>query len=181
MNYNIDDFGIRLLSLIKQNNLTQSAFANRLCASPSFISDLIRGVKKPGTEILIRIKNSVVVNIDWLLFGGTESSGKELINAELLKAISLRVVLIRAVLAGDKQALTIFSRTHQNNIEKLLKIKGVGYQFDSAKIVSDIDTVLDLYDEYATDILDDALYEKIAQSAISRMIKTPIDPLLTTE
>ena len=181
MNYNIDDFGVRLLSLIKQNNLTQSAFANRLCASPSFISDLIRGVKKPGTEILIRIKNNFVVNIDWLLFGGKDLSEKGVINAELLKAIALRVVLIRAVLADDKKAINIFSRTHKNNIDELLKMKNMGYQFDSAKIANDIDIVLDLYNQYASSSLDDSLYEQIAQSAISSIVNTQIDPLLKTE
>ena len=107
-------FGERLLQLIKANNLTQATFAEVLCVSPSFINNLIKGKKKPGTEFLKRIKRNFEVNIDWLLFGPEEPENDECFNIELLKAIALRIDIVKAAVSGNAEAVSILEAMHPN-------------------------------------------------------------------
>lgn len=63
-------YAARIAHLIYLTGLNQSEFAKRLGVSAGFVSDAVRGLKKPGAEILFRIKAEFGVSIDWLLTGG---------------------------------------------------------------------------------------------------------------
>tara|TARA_R110001599_G_scaffold353829_1_gene599369 strand:+ start:4255 stop:4818 length:564 start_codon:yes stop_codon:yes gene_type:complete len=174
----IDEFGTRLLWLIKSNDLTQSSFANKLSASPSFVSDLIRGIKKPGTEILIRIKKNFDVSIDWLLFGEDDHLSKNGINIELFKTISLRVDLVKAALSGNSQAKDTLKNICPSIASQLNQSLNLNYLFDSAQIDKDIDIINKLYLIFLNDPINESLYKKIIESAVSNIIENPVDPLL---
>jgi transcriptional regulator with XRE-family HTH domain len=174
----IDKFGERLLLLIKSNNLNQSDFANRLSASPSFVSDLIRGVRKPGTEILIRIKNNFNVSIDWLLFGEDVMQEERLLNVELLKAIALRVDIVKAALSGNSQAISTLNAMCPSIKDKLITELSLSYTLDSNQITKDVDVINKLYVTFLNSQINDDLYKKIIESAVDNILENPIDPLL---
>jgi len=178
--FKIDEFGDRLLWFIKSNNLSQNEFSHQLSASPSFVSDLIRGVKKPGTEFLTRIKNHFDVSIDWLLYGEADDQEKKEINIEIFKVVALRVYLVKAALSGDSNAknkITTMCPTIKTELSCVIKLNEA---FDSNQIIKDIDLIIKLYNQYLSEPINNDLYEKIICSAVTGYINSPVDPLLNT-
>lgn len=100
----LDTFGQRLAQLLSARGLTQGEFAKGLEASPSFISDMIRGVKKPGAEFLVRLAVQYQASLDWLLLGKGSMDGQSSIDAEWLRTVVLRVELARLAANGDDEA-----------------------------------------------------------------------------
>jgi transcriptional regulator with XRE-family HTH domain len=174
----IDDFGERLLWLIKSNQLNQSSFANQLSVAPNFVSDLVRGIRKPGTEILIRIKKNFNVSIDWLLFGDEDNFSKNEINIELFKTIALRVDLVKAALSGNDQAKDTLNNMCPSVAPYLNKNLGLNYLLDGAQIDKDINIITKLYIMYTNEPINESLYTKIIESAVLNIIENPVDPLL---
>jgi len=105
--YMPDTFGLRLSQLIATRDLTQGEFAKRLGSSPAFISDMIRGVKKPGADFLIRLANEYHVSIDWLLMGKGSIDGRTPLDEEWLQAVMLRVELAQSAVYGNIDAVRI--------------------------------------------------------------------------
>jgi transcriptional regulator with XRE-family HTH domain len=101
----LDGFGARLSLAILHLAISQSEFARRLGASPGFVSDVVRGVKKPGTEFLAGVKQTFGISIDWLLTGDGTMHGASPINLEMLATIRLHVSVAReAVFKGSPTA-----------------------------------------------------------------------------
>ncbi|WP_198363196.1 helix-turn-helix domain-containing protein [Thauera sinica] len=72
----LDGLGARLSLAILHLAISQSEFARQVGASPGFISDVVRGVKRPGAEFLFGIKQTFGISTDWLLSGdGTMLGG----------------------------------------------------------------------------------------------------------
>lgn len=105
--YMSDTLGLRLSQLIATRDLTQGEFAKRLGSSPAFISDMIRGVKKPGADFLIRLANEYQVSIDWLLMGKGSMDGRSTLDEEWLQMVMLRVDLAQWATAGNIDAARI--------------------------------------------------------------------------
>ena len=61
--------GDRLKQIRKEKGLTQQALAAVLGTSASYVSDIEKGKKMPGSEFLITLKRNLGLNIDWLLAG----------------------------------------------------------------------------------------------------------------
>lgn len=97
----LDGLGARLSLAILHLGVNQSEFARRLGASPAFISDIVRGLKKPGAEFLAGIKQNFGISIDWLLTGDGTMFGGAGINLDLLRAIRLHVAVARAAMLED--------------------------------------------------------------------------------
>ena len=72
----LDGFAARFGQAIGHTGLNQSEFARRLGVSPGFVSDVVRGQKKPGAEFLHTVRVTFGISIDWLLTGeGTLTGG----------------------------------------------------------------------------------------------------------
>lgn len=56
--------------------LTQSAFADRIGVTQSYLSALERGIKEPGAAVLLAIKREFGKSVDWLLTGEEVRSKK---------------------------------------------------------------------------------------------------------
>ena len=93
---NLDGFAARLGQVIAHAGLSQSEFARRLGASPGFVSDVVRGIKKPGAEFLHTVRTVFGVSIDWLLTGDGTMQGSGGIDLELLRTIRLQIAVARA-------------------------------------------------------------------------------------
>ncbi|WP_316347663.1 helix-turn-helix transcriptional regulator [Desulfuromonas acetoxidans] len=66
--------GDRLKSIRKEKKLTQKAFAEALNTSPGYISEIEKGKKVPGGELLTMLKRVFDVDINWLLLGEIQKS-----------------------------------------------------------------------------------------------------------
>ena len=97
----LDGLGARLSQAILHLAISQSEFARRLGASPAFISDIVRGLKKPGAEFLANIKQIFGISIDWLLLGDGAMFGGARVDLDLLRSIRLYVSVARAAVVED--------------------------------------------------------------------------------
>lgn len=101
----LDGLGARLALAILHLGISQSEFARRLGSSPGFVSDVVRGVKKPGAEFLFGVKQTFGISADWLLTGVGTMHGGGGINLDLLRTIRLQVAVAKAAIAqGDPTA-----------------------------------------------------------------------------
>ena len=106
----LDTFELRLAHLLLVRGLTQGEFAKRLEASPTFVSNMIRGTKKPGTEFLVRIATQYQVSLDWLLLGRGNIDGSpsidspKTIDIELFRMVNLRAELASNAANGNSEA-----------------------------------------------------------------------------
>jgi len=106
----LEGLGSRLAELVKATGLSQGNFAARIDASPAFVSDIIRGVKRPGAEFLYRIREAFGVSVDWLLDGSGTMRGEQAVSIETFKFIAAQVMLARfAKIEGDPEAAKLLS------------------------------------------------------------------------
>lgn len=87
-------FGTRLLEVLADQRMTQQALAERLRASPSFISALVRGLKVPGADFLVALHEALGVSLNWLLLGTGQMYGDE-VDADLLQTALVQAQLAR--------------------------------------------------------------------------------------
>lgn len=103
-----ETFGSRLEQLIADLRMNQGEFAKNLECSPAFISEVVRGLKKPGTDFLVRMATTFDVSLDWLILGVeprflSETTLAE-IDTEKMKFIALRVELTDLASKGSTEA-----------------------------------------------------------------------------
>jgi transcriptional regulator with XRE-family HTH domain len=103
----LDTFELRLAHLLVVRGLTQGEFARGLEASPTFISNMIRGTKKPGLEFLSRLATQYQVSLDWLLLGRGQIDGATTMDGEWFRIVVLRVELARLAAEGLPEALIL--------------------------------------------------------------------------
>ncbi len=107
----LDGLGARLSELVRSTGLSQQDFAERLETSPSFISDIVRGVKRPGSEFLHKVREAFGVSIDWLLDGSGAMRGGRPIEIDSFKLIAAQIELARlAKIDGEPKALTLLGQ-----------------------------------------------------------------------
>lgn len=107
-------FPQRLAQAITRSGLKQTQFANKLGISPSFVSDMLRGNKKPGAEILCKMRLEFGVSADWLLSGEGQMSGGTMVDMELLQSVRLYVGLARASVVEKNQIAKLVSNLIRN-------------------------------------------------------------------
>lgn len=109
-----EHFGTRLARLIASQHLNQGQFAERLKCSPAFISEVIRGIKKPGAAFLERIHAEFHVSLDWLICGKGDTSPEFILDD--FSAIASRVELVLEAAKGDQAAInTVKSFLHKHD------------------------------------------------------------------
>jgi transcriptional regulator with XRE-family HTH domain len=101
----LDGLAVRMAQTIAYTNLNQSEFARNLGVSAGFVSDIVRGQKKPGAEFLYALRVTFGVSIDWLLTGEGTMVGASGIDLDLFRTIRLQIAVARsAVIDGDPTA-----------------------------------------------------------------------------
>lgn len=97
------DFASRFSQAITHCQMNQTEFARQVGVSAGFVSDVVRGNKRPGAEFLFAVRKRFGISIDWLLTGeGTLTGGKE-IDFDLLGAIRLQIAVVRRAILDDNQ------------------------------------------------------------------------------
>ena len=61
------DFSTILQTFLKENALTQTAFAMRIGVKPSQVSEWIKGKAKPGYDILKQMATAFEISADYFL------------------------------------------------------------------------------------------------------------------
>lgn len=98
-----ENIGTRLERFIQSQNLNQAQFAERIQCSPGFISDVVRGNKKPGADILERIHEEFHVSLNWLVCGKGEPLQDIIL--EDFNTIASRVELVLEAAKGNQAAI----------------------------------------------------------------------------
>lgn len=121
----------RLKQVLAHKGITQTELAKQIGMSPGFVSDVIRGNKRPGAEFFVAVRKLFCVSIDWLMTGDGTMTGDVGIRYELLLAIRIQIAVARAAINEDDptaRALLILIREGQlanaakdGNFQGLLK------------------------------------------------------------
>jgi transcriptional regulator with XRE-family HTH domain len=174
-----ETFGQRLSQLIAVRGLTQGEFARKLSASPAFVSDMIRGVKKPGSDFLSRLATEFNVSLDWLLLGKGSMAGVINFDDELLRLVALRVELARQAAEGVTEAQLLIdellgkSAANSNSVEeRQLLLKQLAHVADMNSIISK------LYNEFLTNQNYSTRASEVLLAAISNFSYSSSDPLV---
>ena len=93
-------FASRLRDAMADLRVSQAELSTRVSASTGFVSDTLRGLKLPGAQFLIAIREALELSIDWLLVGKGERFGTP-IDQDLLMSLSLQVELVQLAAAGN--------------------------------------------------------------------------------
>lgn len=143
----LSSFSLRLAQAIARSGLNQSEFARKIAVSPSFVSDMVRGNKKPGAEFLCTVRLEFGVSADWLLTGEGSMTGGGPIDLDLLRSIRLYVALARgAVIEQNPTATTVAKLIRDGRIHEVLQNSDIAAFVQSiALTVEDGDLALGLY------------------------------------
>jgi transcriptional regulator with XRE-family HTH domain len=115
----LDTLGNRVGQVIAHVGVNQTEFARRLGVSPGFVSEVVRGNKKPGAEFFLLIRKTFGVSLDWLLSGEGTLLGGSSINLDLLRTIRLQVAVARAAVAeGDATAKALLMLIRDGKLEE---------------------------------------------------------------
>lgn len=117
----LDSLCSRLAQVIQQSGLNQSEFSRELGVSPGFVSDVVRGQKKPGAEFLHSLKTIFDVSIDWLLTGEGTMNGERGIDLELFRSIRLQIALARsAIIDANPTATALLLLLRNEQLEDIV-------------------------------------------------------------
>lgn len=107
-------FAERLSQAIAHTKLNQSEFARKIEVSPGFVSEMVRGNKKPGAEFLRAVRLEFGISIDWLLIGEGTMMGARNIDLDLLRSIRLYVALARSAVIDENPMAKLLSSVLRN-------------------------------------------------------------------
>lgn len=178
----LSGLGSRLSLAILHLAISQSEFARRLGSSPAFISDTVRGLKKPGAEFLASIKQTFGISIDWLLTGHGTMFGISGINLDLLRTIRLYVAVARAAIAQDNptaKALLLLIRDERLKEAALDPVLGA-FLDELCASNEDLELVIELYNGHLWST-DPALQQRnlLAAAVAHFEARKPIDKMAT--
>lgn len=143
----LDGFAARLAQAIAHKGLNQSEFARRLGVSAGFVSDVVRGQKKPGAEFLYAVRTTFGISIDWLLTGDGTITGGSGIDLELLRTVRLQIAVARsAVIDANPTAKALLFLIRDGRLQEAAEEPGIRAFLDQvAPVDGDVDLALELY------------------------------------
>lgn len=109
----LEGFSTRAGQAIAHTGLNQSEFARQLGVSAGFVSDVVRGQKKPGAEFLYAVRSTFGISVDWLLTGEGNITGNSGIDLDLLRTVRLQIAVARSAIIDANptaQALLLLIR-----------------------------------------------------------------------
>jgi transcriptional regulator with XRE-family HTH domain len=177
-----DGFAARLTLVIIQAGLNQTEFARRLGVSTGFVSDVARGVKKPGVDILYGVHTVFGVSVDWLLTGEGTMQGGSGIDLDLLRAIRLHIAVARtAVVDADPTAKALLVLIREGKLQEAASDPELRAFLDRiAPEDSDFDLATELYNGHLWTDDSDSQRRNLLAAAIAHFeARKPIDKFAT--
>lgn len=151
----LESLHIRLGQVLAYAGINQAELARRVRMSPGFVSDVLRGVKRPGPELLLALRRSCGVSIDWLLSGEGTMIGGAGIRHDLFRAIRLQVAVARAAVIGaDPTARALMLLIREGQLTAATGDPAFKTLLDKlAPEDADLDLAIELYNghQWATD------------------------------
>lgn len=143
----LDGLAARLAQSITHSGLNQTDFARRLGVSPGFVSDVVRGNKKPGAEFLHAVRTTFGISIDWLLTGEGTISGGGGIDLDLLRTIRLQIAVARsAVVDANTTAKALLLLIRDGRLQEAANEPAIGkFLEEIAAPEADSELALELY------------------------------------
>jgi len=143
----LDGFATRVGQAIAHTGLNQSEFARQLGVSAGFVSDVVRGQKKPGAEFLHAIRATFGISVDWLLTGEGTVTGGSGIDLDLLRTIRLQIAVARsAVIDGNTTAKALLFLIRDGRLQEAAAEPDIKAFLDEiAPTDSDAELALELY------------------------------------
>ncbi|MBU3698250.1 helix-turn-helix domain-containing protein [Dechloromonas sp.] len=143
----LDGFANRVGQAIAHTGLNQSEFARQLGVSAGFVSDVVRGQKKPGAEFLHAIRTTFGISVDWLLTGEGTVTGGSGIDLDLLRTIRLQIAVARsAVINGNTTAKALLLLIRDGRLQEAAAEPDIKAFLDEiAPTDSDAELSLELY------------------------------------
>lgn len=115
----LEGVGARLLQAVLHLGISQAEFARGIEVSPGFISDVGRGAKKPGAELLCAARLRYGLSTDWLLTGAGTMFGEARIDLELFRQIRLFLALTYAAIVQlEPAARAVLELVRDGRLEK---------------------------------------------------------------
>ena len=143
----LEGFATRVGQAIAHTGLNQSEFARQLGVSAGFVSDVVRGQKKPGAEFLHAIRTTFGISVDWLLTGEGTVAGGSGIDLDLLRTIRLQIAVARsAVIDGNTTAKALLLLIRDGRLQEAAAEPDIKAFLDEiAPTDSDAELALELY------------------------------------
>ena len=143
----LDGLAARLAQSIAHSGLNQTDFAKQLGVSPGFVSDVVRGNKKPGAEFLHAVRTSFGISVDWLLTGEGTISGSGTLDLGLLRTIRLQIAVARsAVVDANTTAKVLLLLIRDGRLEEAANEPAIGrFLEEIAAPDADSELALELY------------------------------------
>ena len=137
----------RMAQVIAHAGISQAELARRVGVSPGFASDVLRGVKRPGVEMLLGLHKAFGVSIDWLLTGEGTMIGGAGIHHDLFRAIRLQIAVARAaVMGGDATARALMLLIREGQLAAAADDPAFGELLERvAPDDADLDLAVELY------------------------------------
>lgn len=145
----------RLAQVVAYAGVSQAELARRIGASAGFVSDVLRGVKRPGVEMLMGLREAFGVSVDWLLSGEGTMIGGAGIRHDLFRAIRLQIAVARAaVMEQDSTARALLLLIREGQLAAAGEDPAFKALLDRvAPEDGDLDLAVELYNghQWATD------------------------------
>jgi transcriptional regulator with XRE-family HTH domain len=173
-------YAARIAHVIYLSGLNQSEFAKQLGISAAIVSDAVRGLKKPGAEILFRIKTVFEVSTDWLLTGEGSFSGNHDIDPELFHDICTQVEIVKAaIIDGNATAQKIMLLLQKGAMEQAVSDSEMaGFLENLSLNDSNLSLAIELYNEFIQTENSTERRKNLLNATMSKLqIRKPIDVL----
>jgi transcriptional regulator with XRE-family HTH domain len=173
-------YAARIAHVIYLSGLNQSEFAKQLGISAAIVSDAVRGLKKPGAEILFRIKTVFGVSTDWLLTGEGSFSGNHAIDPELFHDIRTQVEIVKvAIIDGNAIAQKIMLLLQSGLMEQAVSDSEMAGFLEKLSLNdSNLTLAIELYNEFIQTENSAERRKNLLNTAVSKLqIRKPIDAL----
>lgn len=176
----LDGFAARLAQAIAHTGLNQTEFARRIGTSPGFVSDAVRGNKKPGAEFLCAVRTVFGISVDWLLTGEGAMTGGSGIDLELLRTIRLQIAVARvAIMESDPTASALLLLIRDGRLQE------AGTKPEIARFLEqlppgdpDTDLALELYNGHFWTQDANVQYRNLLAAAVAHFeARKPVDKL----
>ncbi len=178
--HDADGLANRLQLIIAQSGLNQAEFARRLGVSAGFVSEAVRGNKKPGADFLRVVRTAFGASIDWLLTGEGTMHGRSGIDLDLLRAIRLQIAVARtAVIDANPTATALLLLIREGKLQEAASDPTLGAFLDRiAPEDSDFDLATELYNGHLWTDDSDAQRRNLLAAAIAHFeARKPIDKI----
>ncbi|MDH6164788.1 transcriptional regulator with XRE-family HTH domain [Leclercia adecarboxylata] len=179
MKHPLEGLPSRISLVVSRSGLNQSEFARKLGISPGFMSDVLRGQKKPGAEFFYAMSDVFSVSADWLLTGKGTVNGASGIDMTFMKTIELHIALAKsAVFENNSTAKLLLHMAKEGRLDEIESDPEFGAFFKQISLSSpEHELAFDIYNSQLWTSDPDAQIKNSLAAALSwTQSRKPLNP-----